>query len=183
MKILGLSGSLRTESLNTALLVACSNAMPPGIDFTMVSTQLPLFNPEDVSDTTNQVTKAFSQKITQADAVLIAVPEYNYGITGVLKNAIDWASRPAYASPFANKPVGILGATPSTVGTARAQSHLRQVLFGLTAQIFPYPEFLVGGAHKKFQDQKLTDPTTIDLLSKYLETFIRWTNVAKNFTR
>src|SRR5690606_23086457 len=112
---------------------------------------LPHFN-ADASEVGQAAVDELRAQIGGADAVLIATPEYNYSIPGVLKNAIDWTSRPSYRSVWAGKPVGILGASPGAVGTARAQGHLRQVLAGMTAQVSPHPEFALGQAASRFTD-------------------------------
>ena len=114
------------------------------------------------------------QAVGAADAVLIATPEYNYSIPGVLKNAIDWASRPAYASPFRDKPTGVLSAAASFVGGARAQQHLKTVLLGMGTPVFPWPELLVGAAHTKVEDGEIRDEATLRLLGQYMAGFEGW---------
>ena len=107
--------------------------------------------------------------------MLIATPEYNFGPPGPLKNAIDWASRPAYRSVFRDKPVGVIGASGSVVGTARAQGQLKQVLLGMASQVFPYPELLVGNAAQRFDERgQLTDDETRQRLTAYLRDFVAW---------
>jgi chromate reductase len=112
--------------------------------------------------------------IRSADAVLFATPEYNYSVPGVLKNAIDHASRPAYHSVFRDKPCGILSATASFVGGARAQQHLKTILLGMGAALFPWPELLVGGAHGRFTGGQLTDEVTEKFLRGYVEGMVSW---------
>lgn len=168
-KIAMISGSLRAESLNTALLHAAAAHAPEGLECTLVRfDDVPLYN-SDITETPAVV--AFKEAIGRADGVLIATPEYNYSIPGPLKNAIDWASKPTYAGPFLNKPVGIIGASMGAVGTARAQGHLKQVILAIGGQVFGYPEFLVGAAHTKIVDGALIDETTAQFLSKYLAAF------------
>ena len=113
-------------------------------------------------------------RIELADGLVIATPEYNYGIPGVLKNAIDWVSRPAFKSVLVGKPVAILGAAPGPVGTARAQPELRNVLFGTLAQVFPHPEVLVGLAGQRFADGALHDQATREIVGKMLERYVAW---------
>lgn len=176
MKIATLSGSLRQASRNTALLRAAGELAPSSLTFHSLSIgQLPLYNDDLKSDEELREVLAFRAAIGAADGVLIATPEYNYGIPGPLKNAIDWASRPAYRSAFFKKPVGILGASGGVVGTARAQGQLKQVLLGMASQVFPHPELLVGQSEQKFDESgRLTDETSRELLGKFLVEFERW---------
>ena len=106
--------------------------------------------------------------------MLIATPEYNYSIPGVLKNAIDWASRPAYGSPFHNKPTAVISAAASFVGGARAQQHAKTVLLGMGTPVFPWPELLVGASFKKVQDGVLTDEPTRGFLAEFMVGFAAW---------
>ncbi|MEM7448110.1 MAG: NAD(P)H-dependent oxidoreductase [Myxococcota bacterium] len=174
--ILALSGSLRAKSFNRAALQACAELTPRGFQIEIASIgALPLYNSDLDSEDGLRPVEQFRKAITEADAVLIATPEYNYGIPGVLKNALDWASRPAYASPFQLKPVAILGATQSSVGTARAQGHLKNVLLGMVAALFPYPEVLIASAHKRFdKNLVLTDEDTRNVLSRMLFAYSKW---------
>ncbi len=119
--------------------------------------------------------RAFKHRLRDADAVLIATPEHNDGIPGVLTNAIDWASRLPGRSPLAHKPVAIVGASTSQVGTARAQLHLRQLLSHVHARTLPPPELLVARAPEKFDASLvLTDEIARRVLSLLLERFSRW---------
>jgi chromate reductase, NAD(P)H dehydrogenase (quinone) len=176
MKLLGLPGSLRRASLNRALLVAAQDLLPPGVTLAIEDPgAVPLYD-GDVDDDAHRPASvlALKQRITEADAVLIATPEYNYSIPGVLKNAIDWASRPGYRSPFRDKPVAIVSASPGAVGGARAQGHLKQVLLGMAAEVFPYPEFLVGTAHEKIVDGRLVHEDTRAHLRTMLAALVAW---------
>ncbi|MBV1862353.1 MAG: NAD(P)H-dependent oxidoreductase, partial [Nannocystaceae bacterium] len=146
MNIVGISGSLRRGSHNSGLLRAASELVPSGVTLTQLSVAMPLYDGDlDDGGGPASVTE-FKRAVAAADAVLIATPEYNYGIPGPLKNALDWASRPAYRSVFAGKKVALMGAAASVVGTARAQAHLKLVLLGMVAEVFPHPELLVGGS-------------------------------------
>lgn len=174
MKIAAIAGSLRKASFNRSLLDAAEGLAPPAVVWSRLDIRLPLYDADlDVDGGPPEVV-AFKDAIAASDAVLIATPEYNYGIPGPLKNAIDWASRPAYRSVFAGKKTAIVGAAGSIVGTARAQGQLKQVLLGMAAEVFPYPELLVGGAGGKFDDGQLTDETTRDKLAEMLEVFAAW---------
>lgn len=184
LKLVGLSGSLRKASFNSALLESVSERLEgqkfPGVGGVgEVSAELSILQYRDVPWYDADIQKPQSvveleQAISAADAVLIATPEYNYGIPGVLKNAIDWASRPGYNAPFTGKPVAIMGASPGAIGTARAQGQLKQVLLGMASQVFPYPEFNLGQAPSRFSDGKLTDDATLGVLDKYLSALMTW---------
>jgi len=170
LRILAISGSLRAASRNTALLRAAAGLVPDGVELALNDiSEIPLYN-DDAPP--SEAVAALDAAIRDADGVLIATPEYNYGIPGVLKNAIDQASRPAYRSAFAHKPVAIVGAAGSTVGTARAQAHLKTVMLGMLAEVFPYPEFLLTRAHQRFDAEgRLTDEKTREILAALLEGF------------
>lgn len=174
MKILGISGSLRKASFNTGLLRAARNVLGDGTGLDIRDCgDIPLYN-QDLEATPAAV-EQFFEAIRGCDAFLFASPEYNHSIPGGLKNAIDWASRPAYASILAYKPAAILSASSSIVGGARMQSHLHQVLGSTLTPIYPHPEFLVPLAPGKFDDTgRLTDPETLDRLKLYLDGFMAW---------
>lgn len=176
MKLLAIPGSLRRASLNRALLEAAGELLPAGVTLVLEDLrELPLYDGDLDDDASRPASVvALKQRVTEADAVLIATPEYNYGVPGVLKNAIDWASRPGYRSPFRDKPVAILSASPSPVGGARVQGQLKQVLLGMAAEVFPYPEFLVGGAHQKIVDGRLIDENTRAHLRDMLAALVAW---------
>jgi len=118
------------------------------------------------------------QAIEQADAILIATPEFNDSIPGVLKNALDWGSRPAYHSPFRGKPVGILSASPSALGGVRAQQHLKTILLGMAAAVFPWPEVAIAGAHHKVEGGVITDERTRQFLSDVVMAVAEWAGAA-----
>jgi chromate reductase len=136
MRILGLSGSLRRESHNTRLLRGAGNLLPKGAELTVFEGlgEIPPFN-EDEELTPPPAVVAFKTAIAEADAMLIATPEYNSSIPGVLKNALDWASRPRADSPLANKPVAVVGASTSLFGAVWAQAETRKVLGSAGARV------------------------------------------------
>ncbi len=174
-RLLGISGSLRRGSLNTALLRAAEELVPAGTSLSMASIdEVPLYNGDLDVDGGPAPVQALKQQIDEADGLLLATPEYNYGIPGVLKNAIDWASRPGFKSVLARKPVAIVGAAPGAVGTARGQAQLKQVLLATLAEVFPYPEVLVGRAHERIRDGSLHDEETRAILRAMLESYVAW---------
>lgn len=175
MKILGIPGSLRRASLNRALLVEAQGLAPEGVELAIADLRpIPMYDGDLDDPEALAAVESFKQQIAGADAVLLATPEFNYGIPGVLKNAIDWASRPAYRSVFAGKPCAIVSASPSAIGGARAQAHLKLVLLGMGAEVFPYPEFVVTQANRKIEDGRLTDEPTRELLAKLLGNLVVW---------
>jgi chromate reductase len=169
ISVLGISGSLRKESFNTALLRAAQGLAPDGMKIGVATlADIPLYN-EDVREKGYpEAVQALRNQIRDADAVLIATPEYNYSIPGVLKNAIDWASRPP-EQPFDGKIVGIMGASPGRIGTARAQYHLRQSFVFLNSMVLNKPEVMVGGAGQVLKDGKLTDDATRGFVADLLK--------------
>ena len=173
-KVLGFAGSLRKDSFNRALLRAAQKFAPPEVDLEIFElNNLPLFNQDEETDLPQPV-KNFKEKIEGADAVLMVTPEYNYSISGVLKNAIDWASRPYGANSFNDKPVAIMGATIGNIGTARAQYHLRQILVSLNAHVLNSPEVMVSSAPDKFRDGELIDEHTQKKLREQLSALAVW---------
>ncbi len=176
MKILAISGSLRAGSLNTLLLqrLADMAGARATVEFADIGA-LPHYNQDLDADARPTAATAFIEAVQGADGLLIATPEYNYSISGVLKNALDWASRPAYKSPLAQKPTAMLGASMSPVGTARAQAHLRQILGGTVTRLFPHPEVLIGAAHTKFDAQgQISDASTQAHLERFVSAYLDW---------
>lgn len=173
MKIVAISGSLRKDSLNTRLLEAARACFPEGTVVELCPIDdLPLYNQDLDGEQKPAGVNRFRQAVDEADGLLIATPEYNYGIPGGLKNAIDWASRPAYQSPFVKKPVAVLSASMSPVGGARVQGQLKQVLLGVLADVFNAPEFLLPSAHQAFAaDGQLQDADALRRLQRFATDF------------
>ena len=175
IKILGISGSLRKNSFNRSLLEAAFELKPDNMDIEIFDiSDIPLYNEDTRVLGEPDPVKLFKQKIAEADALLIATPEYNYSIPGVLKNAIDWASRPPSDSPLNGKPLAIMGAG-GRMGTVRAQNHLRQIAVETNMLTMNKPEVLVARAREKFdKDGKLTDERTKAQIRKLLNAFTDW---------
>ena len=175
-KILGLAGSLRDASVNRGLIRAARELAPEGVTVELYEAldELPFFN-RDVEDEGDPApVKELKEKIEEADAVLIATPEYNYAIPGVLVNALDWALRSP--SPLKHKPVGILGASPGATGTARAQMVLRQILLHAPAYTMPEPQVLVANARERFgENADLTDEETQERMGRFVDALVEWT--------
>jgi len=171
VRLLGISGSLRRASYNSALLRVAARLVPEGAELTLFQGlgEIPLYNDDVRAQGEPEPARRLRQAIVEADGILIATPEYNWSVPGVLQNAIDWVSRPAGHSAFKGKPVAIMGASTSMAGTLRAQVHLRQVLRTVDAHAIPKPEVLVAFAHDKFDaDGELTDDTARDLIATLL---------------
>lgn len=173
MHILGISGSLRKDSFNTAALRACTGVLPPGVTMSIFDiAPIPLYNEDLRAQGLPEPVQQLREQIRAADALVIATPEYNYSVPGVLKNAIDWASRPP-EQPFDGKPIALIGATPGGLGTSRAQYHLRQVFVYLNGQVLNRPEVFISGAPHKFDaDGRLTDAATSENLGKMLAALV-----------
>jgi chromate reductase, NAD(P)H dehydrogenase (quinone) len=174
--ILGLSGSLRKGSYNSALIRIAEEEKPPGTQFVIADiADIPLYN-EDVRLQGEPAPVAlFKEQIRTADALLIATPEYNYSLPGVLKNALDWASRPPETSPLSDKPVAIMGAG-GMMGTARAQYHLRQVCVFTNMHPMNKPELFIRRAAEKFDGEgNPRDPLIRDRVRNLIEALISWT--------
>lgn len=176
--VCGIAGSLRQGSLNRALLRAAQELAPDGMEIRIFDrmAEIPPFNQDVEAEGDPEPVLALKRAIGEADALLVATPEYNHGVPGVLKNAIDWASRPPRDSVLAGKPTAILGASPGITGTARAQSQLRQAFVFTNTPALPQPEILVYRAREKFDDEgRLTDGKTREFLGRLLQELADWT--------
>jgi len=176
LTVLGICGSLRKGSFNAALLRLADELKPSGMTLKIADIgSIPLYNEDVRAQGFPQPVETFRQQIKAADALLFACPEYNYSMSGVLKNAIDWASRPP-EQPFAGKPIAIMGAGAGMAGTARAQYHLRQACVFLDMHPLNKPEVLIGAAHTKFDASgNLTDDTAKGLIRDLMANLDRWT--------
>ncbi len=175
ISILAFGGSLRRGSYNKALLRAAEEMVPSDARLEVFDiTGIPVFN-QDLETKPPAVVKEFKAKIRAADAILIATPEYNYSIPGFLKNAIDSASRPYGDNAFDGKPVAVMGASVGTLGTARAQYHLRQSCVFLNMHPLNQPEVMVPLVQDKVDGSgRLTDQKTRDKIKELLEALVVW---------
>jgi len=180
VSILGFAGSLRKGSYNKALLRAALEMIPADAELEIFDIEgIPPFN-QDLESQPPEKVKEFKTKIRAADAILIATPEYNYSVPGVLKNAIDHASRPYGDNAFDGKPVAIMGASIGILGTARAQYHLRQSLVFLNMYPLNRPEVMVPLAQEKIdQNGRVTDQKTREKIKELLQALVFWTRKLK----
>jgi chromate reductase len=177
IRVLGIVGSLRRESYNRRLVEAARQLTESMTIEPASLAGIPIYNPDtDVDGTRPGDVERLKVAIADADALLISTPEYNYSIPGVLKNAIDWASRPSAASPLRGKPIGIMGASPSSLGGVRAQEHLKLVMMSTMALVMPHPTVAVGHAGDKFdQTGTLVHEPTRKFLAAFLRELHAWT--------
>ena len=176
IKVLGFAGSLRQGSYNKALVRSAADLVPDDMQLEIFDLEgIPPFNQDIEQNMPNKV-REFKTKIREADAILIATPEYNFSIPGVLKNAIDWASRPYGDNPFDGKPVAIMSASPGMLGGANAQFHLRQTCVFLNMYPINKPLVIVTFAQDKFDaNGKLIDDNTKKFLRQLLDNLVNWT--------
>lgn len=180
VKILGIAGSIRKASLNRAALRTAAELAPEGAELTTFEIdEIPPFN-QDNEATPPAVVADFKQKIRSADAILFVSPEYNYSIPGVLKNAIDWASRPYGDSAWEGKPAAIMGVSGGAIGTARMQYDLRKVMVFLNMFPLNRPEVMIGNSGQRFDAEgNLTDDATREIMAKQLAALTDWTRKLK----
>ena len=177
-QIAGLSGSLRSGSLNTALLRVAADLLPAGASLVMADIhEVPLYNADVEAEAFPAAVSRLKDLVATSDALLIATPEYNHSTPGVLKNALDWMSRPTAAESdrvFLRRPIAIIGASPGPFGTARSQPVLLPVLRALRARVFfDSPPFYLSAAAKAFNAQgELIDPVQRDRLADFLRHFL-----------
>ena len=181
VRILGIAGSLRPQSYNRAALRATVQLAPQDAAVEVFELDgIPGFNQDEEKNPPAKVAE-LKQRVRSADAILLVTPEYNYSVPGVLKNAIDWASRPYGDSAWNGKPVAIMGASIGTFGTARAQYHLRQTFVFLNMFPINQPEVMIGNAAERFDAQgNLTDEPTKDHIRRLLQNLVQWTNRLAN---
>jgi chromate reductase, NAD(P)H dehydrogenase (quinone) len=176
-RIFGIAGSLRHESYNRAALRAAAKLVPDGVTLEIFDdlASIPAFDQDEQSNPPASVVE-LKKRVKAADAVLFVTPEYNYSISGVLKNAIDWASRPYGDSAWDGKPAAIISASTGALGGVRAQYHLRQICVFLDMFPINKPEVMIGDAAKRFDSQgNLTDENLTKLIRQLLQNLVDWT--------
>jgi chromate reductase len=176
MNVLGFAGSLRRASFNRMLLRSAVDLAPAGMTIDVFELDMiPQYNGDVEAQGDPEPVAEWKEAIQRADAILVVTPEYNFGMPGVLKNAIDWASRPPGKSVLNGKPAAIMGASPGGFGTSRAQLQLRQAFLFTQTHAVLYPEVLVAKAHEKFDAEgRLTDEPTRRFVRQLLEALAAW---------
>lgn len=175
-KILGIAGSLRKKSYNQSVLQSITETTYEKLIVNPYSIQdIPLFNADMEEGGDPEYVAQFKQAIKEADGVIIVSPEYSHGTPGVLKNALDWAGSMSNENVLNEKPVMIMGASPSGMGAGFSQAQLRQTLAACNAYVPPQPEIYIGEVHKKLDDSgRLNDQSTADFLAQGLDDFSAW---------
>ncbi len=178
--ILGISGSLRKDSYNRLALKAAQQLAPDGAVLNLAELHgIPVFD-QDIEMAPPAAVLEFKRRILAADAILFATPEYNHSVAGVLKNAIDWASRPYGESAWTGKPAAVMGASTGSLGTTRAQYHLRQILVTLDMPTVNQPEVMIGDAAQRFDlDGRLTDEPIRQHIQTLLDALVRLARISR----
>ncbi|PMX03099.1 NADPH-dependent FMN reductase [Pseudomonas sp. FW215-R2] len=180
-RLLGISGSLRSKSTNTAVLTTLSARLGSRAVMDIFAlNELPLYNADLEETILPASVTTLKESISRADGLIICSPEYNYGISGVLKNALDWASRPGFNSPLKNKPVLIMTSSPGILGGVRAQSQLRETLSATLSKIICFPQIVIPSINKKIQDGRFVDEPTIEFILTAVEELITEIDLASN---
>lgn len=161
VRLLGLSGSLRLGSYSLAVLRGLQPALGPAVDLQIGDLRLPLYNQDQDGPSTPETVQAFRQAVTESDGIVIATPEYNHGIPGVLKNALDWASRPLGRSALTGKAVLVISVSPAFTGGVRAQAQANETLLAIQSRPVLGPQVVIGNVADKIKDGRLTDEPSL----------------------
>ena len=161
VKLLGLSGSLRSNSYSRSVLYALQRALVPEVRLAVRDLGLPLYNEDEDGDFASDDVRSFRSSIAASDGVVIITPEYNHGIPGVLKNALDWASRPLNSSPLAAKPVVVMSVSPAFTGGVRAQASVHDTLLAVGARIVGGPQIVIGNVAEKVVRGEFVDRSSL----------------------
>lgn len=181
-KILGISGSIRKNAFNTIILETLADEVKDYADFSIFAlNDIPLYNQDEDTENVPASVKAMREAIGEADGVVFASPEYNYGISGVLKNALDWASRPYAQSTLIGKPVLTITSSPAFTGGARAQSQLNEVLsIAIGARLLQRPQSIVPSVHEKIVDGRFADEATLQFLKAGIDDLIKEAQIIRS---
>ena len=170
LRLLGLSGSIRRDSTNTAILRTLAEKLTNKASLTLFPLDdIPLYNGDLEGERLPQPVRALKDAIAKSDGIVLCSPEYNHGMPGVLKNALDWASRPGFASPLKNKPALIMTSSPGYIGGARAHAQLRETLAAALARVVARPQVTIASVLEKMVDGKLVEESTLNFCSGALK--------------
>jgi len=162
-RLIGLSGSIRQESTNTAILMTLADKLGTKASLTLFPlNDVPLYNSDLENDALPPSVRALKEAIGASDGLILSTPEYNHGMSGVLKNALDWASRPAFASPLRNKPALLMTSSQGYVGGARAHAQMQETLTATLARVVVRPQVVIAGVGQKVVDGRLMDEATLN---------------------
>jgi chromate reductase len=174
VNLLGISGSIRAQSTNTAILRTLSERVPDTASLSSFGIgDIPPYNSDEDGEQCPAAVRSLKQAIADADGVVFCSPEYNHGTSGILKNAIDWASRPAFQSPLKNKPVLIMTSSPGLVGGVRAHQQLRDALASSLARVVVCPQVAVSNVFQKVENGRLFDEASINFALDAIGALIR----------
>ncbi len=178
LHVVGIAGSLRAGSYNRAVLRAAAELAPAELRLVEAGiADVPHFDEDLEAEGDPPAVAELKRAVDAADGVVIVTPEYQHGVPGVLKNVIDWLSRPPGRAPLLAKPVAVLGASPGMVGTARAQIQLRQTLFFNGCPVLPPPEVLIAQVHEKVRDGRLVDEVSRRFVADQMTRFAGWIRI------
>jgi len=163
IRLLGLAGSLRKDSYSLAVLRGLEAKLADGIELAIRDLRLPLYNQDEDGPASPEAVRAFRRSIAESDAVVIVTPEFNHGMPGVLKNALDWASRPFGESTLIGKPVLTISISPAFTGGARAHSQVNETLLSIPAKVSGGPQIVIASVCDKVRDGRLIDPASLDV--------------------
>jgi chromate reductase len=173
-RLLGLSGSIRQGSANTIILRTLAERLDGGTSLMVFPLDdVPLYNSDLEGKRLPDSVRALKDAIAQSDGIILCSPEYNHGMSGVLKNALDWASRPAFASPLKNKPSLLMTSSPGYVGGARAHAQMQETLASALARVVVRPQVVIAGVMQKIVDIKLVDEITIKFCLEAIDDLLR----------
>jgi chromate reductase len=179
-RLLGLSGSLRRDSYNGAILRTVREAIAPEAEMEIFHLGgVPLYDQDVDTDTPPDAVRALREAIDISDGLLISSPEYNYGVPGLLKNALDWASRPYGRATIEGKPVVVVTASPAFTGGVRAQGQLTETLLAIGARPLQRPQTVIGSVHEKVADGRLTDAASLEFVLAAVADLLREAGVCE----
>jgi chromate reductase len=172
VRLVGLSGSLQKASFSRATLAGLRNTLPENVRLEIRDLQLPLYNEDEDGPAVPAAVPSLRQAIADSDGVVIVTPEYNHGMSGVLKNALDWASRPFGKSVLIDKPVLVISVSPAFTGGVRAQAQVNETLLSIPARVIGGPQVVIGGIAGKTRDGVLLDEASLSFASAALRRMV-----------